>query len=252
MNPIPQLAPHLKQLRLSGILDSLEARNRQAVEQKLAYTDFLALLIEDEIARREQRKLATRQRRAGINTQKTLESYDFTFNLGVNQAQIMDLATCRYLEEKAPVLIVGPCGTGKSHLAQALGHIAVRRGYDTVFASHAKLLGQLASARAVGNFERKLAALTKADLLIIDDFGLKPMRPGQDEDFHDVIAERYERRPTIITSNLDFSEWNDAFHNKLLGAATLDRIMHGAYQVVLDGKSYRTQRRDLSPCRGDS
>ena len=85
MNPIPQLTPHLKQLRLSGILDSLEIRNRQAVEQKLAYTDFLALLIEDEIARREQRKLVMRQRRAGINTQKTLESYDFTFNLGVNQ-----------------------------------------------------------------------------------------------------------------------------------------------------------------------
>lgn len=115
MNPIPQLTPHLKQLRLSGILDSLEVRNKQAVQQKLAYTDFLALLIEDEIARREQRKLAARQRRAGINTQKTLESYDFTFNPQVNQTQIMDLATCRYLEEKAPVLIVGPCGTGKSH-----------------------------------------------------------------------------------------------------------------------------------------
>jgi DNA replication protein DnaC len=123
---MPQLTPHLKQLRLSGILDSLEIRNRQAVEQKLAYVDFLALLIEDEIARRELRKLVMRQRRAGINTQKTLESYDFAFNLGVNQAQIMDLATCRYLEEKVPVLIVGPCGTGKSHLAQALGHIAVR------------------------------------------------------------------------------------------------------------------------------
>ena len=120
----------------------------------------------------------------------------------------MDLATCRYLEEKAPVLIVGPCGTGKSHLAQALGHIAVRRGYDTVFFAHAKLLGQLASARAVGTYERKLAALTKSDLLIIDDFGFKPMRPGQDEDFHDVIAERYERKPTIITSNLDFSEFS--------------------------------------------
>lgn len=104
----------------------------------------------------------------------------------------------------------------------------------------------------MGAYERKLAALTKADLLIIDDFGLKPMRPGQDQDFHDVIADRYERRPTIITSNLSYSEWNDAFHNKLLGAATLDRNMHGAYQVVLDGKRYRTPRKDLSPCRGDS
>lgn len=181
MNPIPQLTPHLKQLRLSGILDSLEVRNRQAVEQKLAYTDFLALLIEDEIARREQRKLVMRQRRAGINTQKTLESYDFTFNLGVNQAQIMDLATCRYLEEKVPVLIVGPCGTGKSHLAQALGHIAVRRGYDTVFTSHAKLLGQLASARAVGTYERKLAELA----------GISLQNMGE--------IERGKGNPTLIT-----------------------------------------------------
>jgi DNA replication protein DnaC len=104
----------------------------------------------------------------------------------------------------------------------------------------------------VGTYERKLAALTKADLLIIDDFGLKPMRPGQDEDFHDVIADRYDRRPTIITSNLDYSEWNDVFHNKLLSAATLARIMHGTCQVVVDYESGRTPRKELSPCRGDS
>jgi DNA replication protein DnaC len=113
-------------------------------------------------------------------------------------------------------------------------------------------LGELTSNRAVDTYERKLAALTKADLLIIDDFGLKPMRPGQDEDFHDVITDRYDRRPTIITSNLDYSEWNDAFHNKLPGATTRDRMMHGASQVVLDGKSYKTPRKDFSPCRGDS
>ena len=96
---------------------------------------------------------------------------------------------------------------------------------------------------AVGNFERKLAALTKADLLIIDDFGLKPMRPGQDEDFHDVIADRYERRPTIITSNLDFSEWDQAFPaNRLLAAATLDRLRHNAYCLTLDGASYRSPK----------
>jgi len=242
MHPMPQLLPLLKQLRLSGILDSLEVRNRQAVEQKLSYTDFLAMLVEDEIARREQHKFAQLQRRAGFNTQKTLESFDFTFNPSINQSLIMDLATCRFMDEKAPALIVGPCGTGKSHLAQALGHMAVRRGHDTLFTSHAKLLGQMSAARAVGNYERKLAHLAKVELLIIDDFGLKPMRPGQDEDFHDVIAERYERRTTVVTSNLDFDEWNEAFHNKLLGAATLDRLRHGAYRVTLDGKSYRSPR----------
>ena len=250
MNPMPQLSPLLKQLRLSGILDSLEVRNRQAVDQKLSYVDFLSLLIEDEVARREQRKLVMRQRRAGFNSQKTLEGFDFSFNPSINQTQIMDLATCRFIEEKVCVLIVGPCGTGKSHLAQSLGHMAVRRGWDTLFTSHTKLLGQLSAARAVGTYERRVMLFSKLDLLIIDDFGLKPMRPGQDEDLHDVIAERYEKKATILTSNLDISEWSEAFHNKLLGSATLDRIGHGAYRVVLDGKSYRSPRQEKTTCAG--
>jgi DNA replication protein DnaC len=242
MHPMPQLLPLLKQLRLSGILDSLEMRNQQAVEKKLSYTDFLALLIQDEVARREQNKFVQRQRRARINVQKTLETFDFSFNLNISQAQVQDLCTCRFIEEKAPVQIVGPCGTGKSHLAQAVAHMAVRKGYDTLFTSHSKLLGQLCASRAVGNYERKLAQLIKADLLIIDDFGLKPMRQGQDEDFHEVVAERYEKKSTMITSNLHFEEWIAAFHNKLLGSATLDRLRHGAYCVTLEGKSYRSPR----------
>ena len=147
MNPILQLSPYLKQLRLSGILDSLEVCTSQAVEQKLAYTDFLALLVEEEIARSRQRKLVMRQRRADINTPKTFESYDFIFNLGVNQAQIMDLVTCRYLEGKVSVPVVGPCVTGNSPLAQALGHISVRRGYDTVFTRKAPAPVRLGTGR---------------------------------------------------------------------------------------------------------
>jgi DNA replication protein DnaC len=250
MNPMPSLTPLLKQLRLSGFLDSLEVRNRQAVDQKLSHLDFLALLVQDEVARREQRKFAMRQRRSGMGSQKTLEGFDFAFNPAISQAQVMDLATCRFLDEKVCVLVVGPCGTGKSHLAQALGHQAVRRGAETLFTTHGKLLGQLAAARGVGTYERKVQQLAKLDLLIVDDFGLKPMRPGQDEDFHEIVAERYERRATILTSNLDFDEWGEAFHNKLLGAATLDRIRHGAYRVVLDGKSYRTPRTDTTTCQG--
>lgn len=133
MNPIPQLNPALKQLRLSGILDSLEARNRQAVSEHLAYTDFLALLIHDEIARRDQKKLALRLRRASFRAEKTLDGFDFDRIPSLNRAQIHDLATGRYLTERAPVLIVGPCGTGKSHLAQALGHAAARHGHDVLF-----------------------------------------------------------------------------------------------------------------------
>jgi DNA replication protein DnaC len=242
MNPIPELIPMLKQLRLSGILDSLEVRNRQAIEEQFAYTDFLAMLIQDEVARRTQRKLAMAVRRASFRNHKTMEDFDFSFNPKINRAQVLDLATCRFMEEKACILIAGPCGTGKSHLAQALGHCAIRLGYDVLFVSQTKMFGQLNAARATNSYDRRLAALAKVDLLIIDDFGLKPLRSPQDEDFHDLIAERYERKGTIITSNLDLSEWGDAFPNKLLGAATIDRIRHGAYSVILDGKSFRSEK----------
>ncbi len=205
MNPVPELTSSLKQLRLSGILDTLEARNREAIDRKLAYTDFLTLLIQDEIARRDHRKLDARMRRANFRA--------------------------------------GPCGTGKSHLAQALGHAAARQGHDVLFMTQTRLLGALRNAQAVGSYERRFQALAKVPLLIIDDFGLKPMRTPEDEDFHDLIAERYERTSTVLTSNLDFTEWGDAFAtNKMLGAATLDRLRHAAYRVVLDGESYRVPR----------
>lgn len=240
MHPIPELTPCLKQLRLSGILDSLEARNREAIDRKLAYTDFLALLIQDEVARREQKKLALRLRRANFRSHKTLEGFDFNRLPNLNRALVHDLATGRFILEKVALLIAGPCGTGKSHLAQALGHAAARQGYDVLFTTQTQLLASLNNAQAVGSFERRLQSLARTDLLIVDDFGLKPLRPPEDEAFHDLIAERYERGATILTSNLDFSEWGDAFAaNKMLGAATLDRLRHGAYRVILDGESYR-------------
>jgi DNA replication protein DnaC len=177
MNPIPELGPLLKQLRLSGILDSLEARNREAIDCKLAYTDFLALLIQDEIARREQKKFTSRLRRASFRTQKTLDQFDFDRLPKLNRALVHDLATNRCLAENAPVLIVGHVGVGKSHLAQALGHCAIRRGIDVVFTSCTQLIATLNADRSTGAYERKLATLAPVPLLIIDDFGLKPLRP---------------------------------------------------------------------------
>jgi DNA replication protein DnaC len=244
------LTPHLKQLRLSGILDSLEARNRQAIESKLSYTDFLTLLIEDEVARREQKKFDSRLRRAAFRTSKTLEQFDFERLPQLNRALVHDLAAGRYLTERAPVLIVGPCGTGKSHLAQALGHCAVRQGVDVLFSTCAQLTASLHAARANGTHERRLATLSRVSLLIIDDFGLKPLRPPADEDLHELIAERYETVSTIITSNLDLPEWDQAFPaNRLLASATLDRMRHNAYCLVLDGQSYRSPRQVTSPTR---
>jgi DNA replication protein DnaC len=250
MNPMPALSPHLKQLRLSGILDSLEARNRQAIESKLAYTEFLALLIEDEVARREQKKFTTRLRRAAFRSNKTLDQFDFERLPQLNRALVHELATGRYLDENAPVLIVGPCGTGKSHLAQALGHSAVRQGVDVAFTTCSQLTAALNAARATGSYERRLASLARVSLLIIDDFGLKPLRPPADEDLHELMAERYESASTIVTSNLDLTEWDQAFPaNKLLASATLDRMCHNAYCLVLDGKSYRAPRQLSSVIR---
>ena len=241
-NPKPELAPMLKQLRLSGILDSLESRNKQAIDAKMAYTDFLGLLISDEVARREQRKFDFRMRKAAFRSNKTLDQFDFDFNPKINASVIHDLMTCRFVNEKVAALIVGPCGTGKSHIAQAIGHIAVKQDYDVLFTTVAKLLHSLYAARANDVYDRRFKILSQVDLPIIDDFGLKPPVSPADEDFHDLIAERYEQSATTVTSNLDYTEWGNAFPNKLLGAATLDRLKHGAYRLILDGESYRRPR----------
>lgn len=242
MNPMPQLEPMLKQLRLSGILDSLQARNQQAIESKLAYTDFLALLLQDEVARRDQRQFGQRLRKAQVSGDKTLARFDYSLSPTVNHSLVAELATCRFVTEHAPVLIAGPIGTGKTHLVQALAHCALRAGHDVLFITHHKLLTQLHAARATNTYERKLRQLARIEVIAIDDFGLRPMRSPQDEDFHELIAERYENKTTLMTSNLDFSEWGAAFPNKLMGAATLDRLRDGAYRIILDGETRRQPR----------
>jgi len=243
MNPFTELTPMLKTLRLSGMLDSLEVRNRQALTEQLAPSEFLTLLVHDEIARREQHKFARRLRRAAFHSAKTIEQFDFAVMPKLNRALVNDLLTCRFIGEAAPVHIVGPVGTGKSHLAQAIGHQAVRQGHEVHFATQSELLGALHRARLSGVHARRMRMLSKVPLLVIDDFAIKPIRSPHDDDLHELIAARYERLPTVLTSNLAPEEWHEAFpDNKLLGAATIDRLNHGAYTITLEGPSHRTPR----------
>lgn len=243
MELMSQLTPQLKQLRLSGVLATLEARHRQAIDGKWSYVEFLSRLLEDEVERRAQKHLLQRVRRAAVNTTKTLEGFDFSFNPSVNRQQVLALASCAYIRQRRNLLMCGPSGVGKSHLAQALAHEACRQGYEVLFANTHKLLQQLHGGRADGSYGRRLAQVLRVDLLILDDFGLKPLQPPGPEDLYDVIAERYEQGSILLTSNRAPEEWPDVFGNPLLASAGLDRLAHGAETVVMTGQSYRAQPR---------
>ena len=234
-----QMVPFLKRLRLSGILDTLDVRNQQAIEEQWTYIEFLARLLEDEVERRAQKQLALRIRRASINTTKTLEGFDFAFNPHINRQQILDLATCSYIQQKRNLLICGPTGVGKTHLAQALAHEACRRGFTALFINTYKMLQRINGGRADGTLERRFQTFLKPNLLVLDDFGLKPLHPPMPEDLYDIINERYEQGSILLTSNRSPEEWPDLFGEPLLAAAGLDRLTHQAQSVVITGTSFR-------------
>jgi DNA replication protein DnaC len=247
-----QLRPKLKSLRLSGILETLEVRTHQAITEQLSYGDFLQRLLEDEVERRAQKQLTLRLRRSTVDAAKTLESFDFGFNPTLNRQQLFDLATCRFVERHETVLIQGPAGVGKSHLAQALGHEACRRGFDVLFVATSRMLAHLHGGRADGTYERRLLTYTRPDVLIIDDFGLKPLVPLAAEDLYEIINERYERGAVIVTSNRAFAEWPDLFQNPLLASAALDRLAHHAHQLVITGDSFRAKGRRRTGEKGET
>lgn len=240
-----ELLQTLKQLNLSGMVSCLGERNQEAIHNQMTYLEFLNLLAQDELLLREQRRYERRLKKADFKGKKTVENFDFSFNPKVNQSLIRDLVTCRFIQEQYPVLIMGPCGTGKSHLAQALGHSAIQKGYDVIYTNTQKISDELQLAKATNRYTQKLKSWAKLHLLIIDDFGLKPLRHPQDEDMHALIAERSETASTIFTSNLDLPEWQQAFSNQLLGVATIDRLRHNAYQVILEGNSYRGGKKSV-------
>lgn len=243
MELMHQLQPYLKQLRLSGVLETLQVRNQQAINSQWTYIEFLSRLLEDEIERRAQKQLALRLRRATVNTTKTLETFDFNFNPNLSRQRILHLAGCDFIRQKRNLLICGPTGTGKTHLSQALTHAAARLGFSALFINTHKMLAHLNGGRADGSWERRLQSYLRPDLLVLDDFGLKPLTPPAPEDLYDVINERYEKGSIMLTSNRSPGEWPDLFGDPLLASAGLDRLAHAAEVLVMQGRSYRAQGR---------
>lgn len=242
MTMVHELEPSLKRLRLSGILDTLEVRNDQAVSGQWTYIDFLSRLLQDEVERRAQKQLALRLRRGRINTSKTLETFDFSFNPSIPRAQVQDLATCEFIRRHRNCLIVGQTGVGKSHVAMALSNEAARAGFDVLVTNAHRMLTHIHAGRADGTHGKRMATYLRPDLLVVDDFGLKPLPPRGSEDLYDVINERYEERSILLTSNRAPGEWPELFDNPLLASAALDRLADRAHVVVITGRSYRLTR----------
>jgi len=239
------LMNQLRTLKLGGFAETLELRITQAQKDELSHLAFLTLMVQDEIERREAKKLTVRVQKASFEEEKTLEEFDFSFNPKIKRGMVTDLATCLFVEKREHLLIYGSVGTGKTHLAQAIGHEACRRGYSVLFTKSVKMLRQLFASRADQSWERQVKKYLRPDLLIIDDFGLTALTPLQAEDIYEIVTERHLRSSIIITSNRPPQDWLALFPDPVMANSALDRLSHQAHHIMIDGgESYR---RRLSP-----
>jgi len=246
------LLPKLKELRLSGMVETLDERAQMARLQNMTPVDFLALLLDDEIDRRKQRKMGRLERTAGFEQTKQLSQFDFSAVPSLDRSLVLDLATCQFIHKKQNWLVCGGTGVGKSHLATAIGYEAIKRDLTVLCFSTAKLLTDLTTARADGSHAQRMHKLLRCDLLILDDFGLRPMTEHGADDLYEIIHSRYERGSIIVTSNRSPAEWPDLFGNALLASAALDRLTHHARITVINGDSYRQKARRKTPASGQS
>lgn len=244
------LLPKLKALRLSGMLDTLDVRAGQAQSQPLSPVEFLALLLDDELERRHNRALQRREQEAGFESARRLSQFDFSALPTLDQREVREMATCAFIERQENWLLHGPTGTGKSHLAVSTGYEALCRGHRVRYAPVHRFLGELYGARADGSYSRRVQQACKVELLILDDFGLRPVNATGAEDLYEVIQRRYERGSILLTSNRDPSEWAEVFGDALLASAALDRLTHHARVTAITGESYRQrQRRERALCK---
>lgn len=241
--PLPEILKKLREFKLSGMINALEIRIKQAEDDNLGYAEFLSLLLEDEVNRRTDNRKSKLYRRAKLPFEKGIEDFDFTFQPSVKKQEILELATCRFLEKRANLIFIGPPGTGKTHLSVALALEALGRGKPVLFTTVWEMINSLQQSRADYSYQRKIRDYLKPDLLILDELGYRSMAESTVEDFFEIVSKRYEKGSIIITSNRPIHQWDSVFVDKTLTTAIVDRLMHHCTLMEIKGESYRVKKR---------
>ena len=237
-----ELQRALRQLRLGSMAAVLETRLRQAQAETMAPIDLMSCLVSDELNRRGERLLDRRRKQAAFrDPYKTLDNFDFNFNPKMNRSLVFDLATCAFINKREDALFLGPGGTGKSHLAQAIGQAAIQQGYRVLYREAHVLLDELAEAVVDGSRKEFMETLTTVPLLIIDDFGMRKLPLTAAEDLLEIIMRRYERASTLLTSNRPVDDWGKLLSDVAAVSAMLDRMLHHGHVLKCGPRSWRTK-----------
>ena len=232
----------LSKLKLFGMLDTLETRLAQASAGDLGHVELLQCLCEDEAARRDAAGIERRVKAARFEQIATVEDYDFNFNPKIPATLIRDLATLRFVEAGESVILHGPVGVGKSMIAQALGHAACRRGYTVVFTKTSRLLADLAGGHADRTFEARLARWSRPQIIVFDDFAMRDFTLAQADDLYELVTER-TKKSLIITANRSAADWYSLFPNPVVAESILDRLVNTSHHRLMEGRSYRPNKR---------